>query len=67
LREQTEVARLPKPLIDVDATASAIKDADKARSESHDASYTLLHAGETFGSEWLDALRAVGSDTAEVG
>ena len=67
VREQTEVGVAPKPLIDVDATATAIGLATRARNESHDASYTLLHAGDTFGSEWFDALRAVGSDTAEVG
>ena len=31
------------------------------------AAHTLLKAGEAFSSDWLDALRAVGSDCAEVG
>ncbi|KAL1526818.1 hypothetical protein AB1Y20_015510 [Prymnesium parvum] len=55
-------------LVDIDATESRIRKLSSLSTMPRKSPmYTLLHAGENFGSEWLDAMRAAGSDSAEVG
>jgi len=64
-------AMMRKPsvgLSDIDATQSRLRRISTLAKQHHTAPmHTLLHAGENFGSEWLDALRAAGSDSAEIG
>ena len=54
-------------LTDIEATDARIHALSAATTQGGQAGSTMLNIQQKFASEWLDALRAAGSDSAEVG